>query len=350
MRLIVFETEEWEHKGCLGLQPEHEVICTRERLDGHTAANYSDADAITVFVNSRLDGDVLAHFPSLRLIVTRSTGYDHIDLDYCRAQGITVSNVPDYGDYTVAEYVFALLLAISRHVPEALERTRRGDFSQTDLRGFDLRGKALGVVGTGRIGRHTIEIARGFGMDVIAFDLHPDEALADALSFRYSSLVDVLARADVVTLHVPATPKTHHLISDREFAAMKDGAVLINTARGDIVDVSALVRALADKRLAAAGLDVLPVEPLIRDEAEIFRSDGWDPNADAHELLASHVLLRFSNVIITPHIAFYTDGALQRILDTTLSNIHAFARGRPQNVVSNADPHSDGGTGIKARA
>ena len=115
---------------------------------------------------------------------------------------------------------------------------------------------------------------------------------------------------------------------------MKEGAVLINTARGDIVDVSALVRALAEKKLAAAGLDVLPVEPLIRDEAEIFRANGWDPNADLQELLASHVLLRLSNVIITPHIAFNTDGALRRILDTTLSNIQAFARGRPQNVVA----------------
>lgn len=334
MKLIVFETEEWEHAGCLGLQPEHEVICTRDRLNAHTAADYTDAEAVTVFVNSRLDAEVLAHFPSLRLIVARSTGYDHIDLDYCRAQGIIVSNVPDYGDYTVAEHVFALLLAISRRLVEAVERTRRSDFSQTDLRGFDLRGKTLGVIGTGRIGRRAIEIARGFGMEVVAFDLHPDEASAEALGFRYSSLADVLAQADVVTLHVPATPKTHHLISDREFAAMKEGAVLINTARGDIVDVSALVRALAEKKLAAAGLDVLPVEPLIRDEAEIFRANGWDPNADLQELLASHVLLRLSNVIITPHIAFNTDGALRRILDTTLSNIQAFARGRPQNVVA----------------
>jgi len=187
-------------------------------------------------------------------------------------------------------------------------------------------------------------------MEVVAFDLHPDEASAKALSFRYCRLADVLAQADVVTLHVPATPKTHHLISDREFTAMKEGAVLINTARGDIVDVSALVRALSDKKLAAAGLDVLPVEPLIRDEAEIFRTDGWDPNADLEGLLTSHVLLHFSNVIITPHIAFDTDGALQRILDTTLSNIEAFARGRPQNVVSNAASHSDGALGSKARA
>jgi D-lactate dehydrogenase len=334
MRLIVFETEEWEHSGCLGLSSEHEVTCTRERLDAKTAENHTDAEAITVFVNSTLDADALARFPSLRLIVTRSAGYDHVDLEYCRARGIIVSNVPDYGDYTVAEYVFALVLALSRHLIEAATRTQRGDFSQSNLRGFDLRGKTLGVVGTGRIGRRTIEIARGFAMDVVAFDLHPNEALADSLGFRYSGFADVLAHADVLTLHVPATPKTHHLISDREFAAMKEGAVLVNTARGDIVDTSALVRALADKRLAAAGLDVLPEEPLMRDEAEIFRKNGWDRNHDLHRALASHVLLHFPNVIITPHIAFNTDGALRRILDTTLSNIRAFARGQPQNVVN----------------
>jgi D-lactate dehydrogenase len=175
MKLIVFETEEWEHAGCLDLQPDHEVFCTPEPLNPRTAQNHGDAEAITVFINSRLDAEVLARFPSLRLIVTRSTGYDHIDLNYCREHNITVSNVPDYGDYTVAEHVFALMLAISRRVPKAVERTRRGDFSQEDLRCFDLRGKILGVIGTGRICRRAIEIARGFGMEVVAFDIHPDE-------------------------------------------------------------------------------------------------------------------------------------------------------------------------------
>jgi len=334
MKLIVFETEEWEHAACLTLQPEHGVVCTREPLNAATAAKYPDAEAVTTFVNSKLDASVLAHFPKLRLIATRSTGYDHIDLDYCRAHGITVSNVPDYGDATVAEHAFALLLAISRQVVEAIERTRRGDFSQAGLRGFDLRGKTLGVIGTGRIGRRAIEIARGFGMEVVAFDVRPDAVAAQTLGFRYGDLIDVLAHADVVSLHVPATPQTHHLISDREFAAMKDGAVLINTARGAVVDIPALVRVLADKKLRAAGLDVLPAEPLIRDEAEIFRRGPQDGDADLRALLANHVLLSFPNVVVTPHIAFNTEEALRRILETTLSNIKAFASGSPQNVVS----------------
>lgn len=333
MKLIVFETEEWEHSACLRLLPEHDVSCTREPLNARTASSYPDAEAVSTFVNSKVSADVLAHFPSLRLIATRSTGYDHIDLDYCREHGITVCNVPDYGDTTVAEHTFALLLALDRHLVAAVERTRRGDFSQAGLRGFDLHGKTLGVIGTGRIGRRVIEIAKGFGMEVLAFDVRPDDAAAQTLGFRYGDVMDVLGRSDVVTLHVPATPQTYHLISDRELAAMKDGVILINTARGSIIDVPALVRALADKKVRAAGLDVLSEEPLLRDEAEIFRGDRQDTHAELRALLANHVLLRFPNVIVTPHIAYNTEDALRRILDTTLANIKAFAQGRPQNVV-----------------
>ena len=349
MKIAVFETEEWEHSACLSLQPEHELVCMSDPLNAATAAQVPDAEVITTFVNSKLDAGVLAHFPQLRLIATRSTGYDHIDLDHCRAHGITVSNVPDYGDATVAEHAFALLLAISRHVVTAIERTRRGNFSQTGLRGFDLRGRTLGVIGTGRIGRRAIEIGKGFGMRVLACDVRPDQLAAQTLGFHYADLMEVLMQADVVTLHVPSTPQTHHLISEREFAAMKEGAVLINTSRGAVVEVSALVRALASERLAGAGLDVLPAEPLMRDEAEIFRTDRQHTEAELRALLADHVLLQFPNVLVTPHIAFNTDEALRRILETSLINITSFASGSPQNVVSGAEhvpaPHSKVGRG-----
>jgi D-lactate dehydrogenase len=337
MRIVVFETEEWEHEACLRLEPEHEVACTREPLDERTVAEYADAEVVTTFVGSRLGGEVLGRLPRLRLIATRSTGYDHIDLSHCAARGITVCNVPDYGDHTVAEHAFALLLAVSRHLVEAVERTRRGDFSTAGLRGFDLRGSMLGVIGTGRIGRRAIEIAKGFGMEVVAFDTHPSEAAVRALGFRYAGLDEVLAVADVVSLHVPASPGTRHLLSDSAFAAMKDGAVLINTARGNVVDVAALVRALANGKLRAAGLDVLPEEPLIREEAQIFRADRRAEAYDLRALVANHVLLRSPNVIVTPHVAYNTEGALRRILDATLVNIEAFARGTPQNVVSPID-------------
>ena len=294
---------------------------------------HADADVVSIFVASKLSRDILVRMPQLKLIATRSTGFDHIDLDYCREHGIAVSNVPSYGDVTVAEHVFALLLAISRHLVDAVERTRRGEFTQANLRGFDLRGRCLGVIGVGRIGRRVIEIAKGFGMDVIAFDVRPDHAAASELGYRYAKLADVVRTADVITLHVPANPSTNQLISDAEFAAMKSGAVLINTARGSVVDVAALIRALKDGKLYAAGLDVLPQERLLRDEAEIFRTDGHREE-ELRSLLASNVLLQFPNVIVTPHNAYNTVDAVHRIIETTIENIEAFARGSPQNVVS----------------
>ncbi len=333
MKIAVFEAEQWEHQACLGLQPSHEVICARSVLDEASAAAHAGAEIISPFVYSQLDARVLNHFDRLKLIATRSTGYDHIDLAYCRSRGVTVCNVPGYGDSTVAEHVFALILGHARKIADAVDRTRRGRFDQAGLRGFELSGKTIAVIGAGRIGMRVIEIARGFAMEVIAVDANPDEAAARRLRFRYVSLEAALASADIVTLHVPATPKTHGLISDRELELMKPSALLINTARGSVVDVEALVRALVAGRLAGAGLDVLPHEPQLRDEAEIFRI-GLENSIDLKALVANHVLLRFPNVLVTPHNAYNTSEAITRIIDTTLANIRAFARGTPQNVVA----------------
>ncbi|GIK49838.1 MAG: lactate dehydrogenase [Alphaproteobacteria bacterium] len=335
MKVAVFEAEQWEHEACLRLEPAHHVSCTREILDEGSAKIHADAQIISPFVYSRLNARVLSLFPALKLIATRSTGYDHIDLGYCREHGIAVANVPGYGDATVAEHVFALLLALARRIVDAAERTRRGRFDQSGLRGFELAGKTIAVIGTGRIGLHVIQIARGFGMEVLAVDARPNEAAAQRLSFRYVPLDAALAAGDVITLHVPATPATSRLVSEREFRLMKPSAVLINTARGSVVDVEALVRALADGRLGAAGLDVLPREPQLRDEAEIFRA-GAEGGHDLKALVANHVLLRFPNVLVTPHNAYNTSEAIGRIIETTLENIEAFARGAPQNVVARA--------------
>jgi len=233
----------------------------------------------------------------------------------------------------VAEHVFALLLTISHRMREAIDRARTGQFSPLGLQGFDLAGKTLGVVGTGSIGRNVIRIARGFEMTVIASDIKPDEALARNLGFRYLPFEDVLGSADVLTLHVPATPKTHNLISDRELARMKDGVVLINTARGSLVDARALIEGLRRGKVAAAGLDVLPAEPMIREEAELICSVFCNQR-DLRNLLADHVLLKMTNVVVTPHSAFNTREAVGRILDTTVKNIEAYRAGQPQNVVA----------------
>jgi D-lactate dehydrogenase len=152
VKLVIFDIEEWEHEACLRLEPEHDLTCTRVELNEVTARQHAEAEGVSTFVASRLCADVLARMPRLKFIATRSTGFDYVDRAYCRERGITVCNVPSYGDVTVAEHVFALLLAISGRVVQAVERTRRGEFTQADLRGFDLRGRCLGVVGVGRIG------------------------------------------------------------------------------------------------------------------------------------------------------------------------------------------------------
>lgn len=338
MKVVVFEAAEWERQACRRLEPRHTVECLAEPLTGDNAVGCAGADAVSTFIRSDLNAAVLSRLPNLRLIATRSTGFDHIDLDYCVRAGITVCNVPDYGDPTVAEHVFALLLSLSRHIVEAAERTRRGDFSQGALRGFDLAGKTLGVIGAGRIGRRVVAIGKGFGMQVIAFDARPDPHSAEALGYRYVELDELLAAADVVTLHVPGGNDTRHMIGEAQFARMKPGAVLINTSRGGVVDGAALVRALASGRLGGAGLDVVAEEGSLLEEAEIFRADASVSAERLRALLADHALIGQPNVIVTPHIAYDTREAVFRIIEATIDNITAFDAGAPRNVVGPPRP------------
>lgn len=332
MKIQVFEAEPWECPTFEALQQKHEVQCAEGPLRAGNAGAYSDADIISTFIYSKLGRDVLEQFDNLRMIATRSTGFDHIDLEYCREHNICISNVPTYGQNTVAEHVFGLLLTISHKLDRAVDRTRRGDFTQQGLQGFDLEGKTLGVVGTGDIGRYVIRIATGFNMKVLAYDVAPDEDAARELGFEYADLDALLGRSDIVTLHVPANEKTRHLISDREIGLMKDGAVIINTSRGSVLDIQALVRALADGKIAAAGLDVLPEEPIVREEAELLRS-VFRKEHNLESLLADHIVLRMRNVVVTPHSAFNTREAVRRILDTTVANIQSFLAGEPRNAV-----------------
>lgn len=333
MKLSVFEVQGWERDAFDRMADDHELRFEPGPLDLNLVADHADADAVSTFIYSDLGADVLDAFDRLGLVATRSTGVDHIDIDWCRAHDVTVSNVPTYGTHTVAEHVFALLLALSHRIVDAAERTRLGDFSQTGLQGFDLRGRTMGVIGTGEIGQHTIRIARGFGMEVVAFDVQPQEGLADELGMRFLAMDELLAIADVVSLHVPGGEKTHHMIGEEQFQAMKPGTVLINTSRGGVVDTQALLAALSDGTVAAAGLDVVEEEPVLREEAELLHA-VITRDRDLETLLSAHVLLRLQNVLITPHSAFNTREAVQRILDTTFENIDAFAAGEPRNVVT----------------
>lgn len=332
-KTVFFEAEEWESEGLRALCKAHGILITSEALNQDNAAAYIETEIISTFISSKLNACVLENLPKLKLIATRSTGFDHIDLDYCNKAGITVANVPTYGEHTVAEHVFALLLALSRHIPDAAQRTREGSFIFRGLQGFDLHGKAFGVIGTGNIGCRAAEIAKGFGMKVLAYDLKPNAEVGQEVGFTYVDFNTLLKQCDIISLHVPGGAHTRHLLSDNEFATMKRGVVIINTARGTVIDVKALLRALNEGKVKAAGLDVLPEEPAIREEAELLRR-LYAEKHDLQTLMIDHALMHHPHVMVTPHSAFYTKEALDKILHTTVENIEAFRQGRPQNVVN----------------
>ncbi len=290
--------------------------------------------ALSCFVNSRAGKRELELFPDLKVIVTRSTGFDHIDLAAAAERGISVCNVPTYGENTVAEHTFALILSLSRKLRKAYFRTRDNDFSLDGLMGFDLNGKTLGVIGTGNIGLHVIRMAKGFGLNVLAFDVRQNAAQAESLGFRYVSFDDLLAQSDILSLHVPYMKATHHLLNKSNIGKIKRGAILVNTARGGLVETGALVQALDKGILSGAGLDVLEGEEMILEERRLLEAAEESGSAAGMRMvLQNQVLLHRDNVIYTPHMAFYSKEAVTRILDTTIGNIRGFFAGCPENVV-----------------
>lgn len=333
MKIAFFELEDWEREELRkGLFEGHELHLSTEPLNEHTLTVEHDAEIVSIFVHSNLNRATLGKLPNLKFIATRSTGFDHIDLGHCRERGIRVSNVPSYGENTVAEHTFALILALSRNIHKAFVHTLAHDIPFEELRGFDLAGKTLGVIGAGRIGLHVIKIAKGFGMNVVAFDVRQEPLLAEVLNFRYVSVDELLSVSDIITLHCPYSPKTHHLINPDNIQRIKRGALLINTARGGLIDPAALTRALDEGILAGAALDVLEGEELLKDERQILAQSLAQDKL--RTLLLNHSLLNRDNVVITPHIAFNSREAVQRILETTLDNLRAFLRGQPQNLVA----------------
>ena len=299
----------------------------------------SEVEILSVFVDYQVTAEVLDIFPNLKMISTRSVGYDHIDMAAATKRGITLCRVPHYGTRTVAEYAIALIFALSRNAFRAYTdmQSNAGITNFENYEGFDLCGKTLGVVGTGAIGHNVCLIARGLGLEVLAYDVSPNEAFAKENDFRYTTLEETLKATDIVTLHVPLIPPTKHLINEEKLRLMKPGSYLINTARGEIVDTKALVKVLEEGHLAGAGLDVLEGERELREEAELLSTNGPDAKVDAETwqtLVVDHTLINMPNVIVTPHIAFNTVEAKREITDTTLANINKFIAGEPQNIVT----------------
>ena len=331
MRVAFFEMKNWEKNYFKKKLKGHMLKFFAEKLNLENANEIKDFDAVSVFVYSKVDAQIIAALPNLKLVATRSTGFDHIDLEACRKKKIIVSNVPSYGENTVAEHTFALILSLSRNICKVCTRSLRYDFTIEGLKGFDLKDKTLGVVGAGRIGLHVIRIAKGFGMNVLAYDVNQNDLLSEVLGFEYVSLEELLSKSDVITLHVPYNKFTHHLINKDRVKLMKKGAILINTARGAVVDTEALIEALNKGILAGAGLDVLEGEELIKEEKQLL----YDQKKleVLSNLVKGHILLSKENVVFTPHIAFYSQEALEKILEITVQNIKTFSSENPQNVV-----------------
>jgi D-lactate dehydrogenase len=333
MKIAYFEAEQSEPRKIREAFPKEQLTVLPEPLNENTVAAADDAEVVSVFVCSCVTEQVLDQMPNLKLITTRSTGFDHIDLVACKRRGITVCNIPTYGENTVAEHAFALILAFSRKIFQSYERTEKMNFDRHGLTGFDLFGKTLGVVGTGNIGRHAIRIGRGFSMRVVAYDVKKDARLAAELNFTYAdSLEDLLGQSDVITLHVPYITATHHLINKENVKDIKRGAILVNTSRGAIVETEALLWALEKKILSGAGLDVLEEENDTYEHIQLL-SEGFPKNKDIATILRNHILIDRTDVIITPHNAFNSVEAAQRIFDVNADNIRAFEDGRPINVV-----------------
>ncbi len=327
-----FETTEKEKKYLKKkFDKSFELFFYPEELNETNSNLIAKVNILSPFIYSNLNSKVLEKAKKLKLIATRSTGYNHIDIKKAQSRNISVATVPYYGENTVAEHTFALMLALSRNIHKAYVRTTRNDFALAGLQGFDLKGKTLGVIGAGSIGVHVIKIAKGFGMKVITHDPKPNHILTELLDFRYVALEELLTNSDIITIHCPYNQHTHHLINMNNIQLIKKGTLFINTARSGIIEPQALYYAIDNNIFAGAGLDVFEGEELLKEENQMLTKNVAVEHLEA--LLRRNILLRRENVIITPHMAFDSVEAVERIMDTTVENIKSFLTGKNYHKV-----------------
>ena len=315
MRLALFSTNDYDRVYFDAANREfgHQIQYLEARLSAETAALADGVDAVCAFVNDDVDSEVVATLAShgVRLIACRSAGFNNVDIAAAHEHGIPVVRVPAYSPHAVAEHAIALVLALNRRLIRAHNRVREGDFSLAGLEGFDIYGKTVGIIGTGRIGSVLATIFKGFGARLIASDLSPSKECL-ALGVEYLSLDELLAQSDIVSLHLPLTPASHHIINADAFAQMKPGGMLINTSRGGLVDTQAAIAAIKSGHLGSLGLDVY------EEEGDLFFRDLSDTIIQDDTLMR---LTTFPNVMITAHQAFFTREALTQIAETTLRNV-----------------------------
>ncbi len=330
-KIVFFELEPWEKNYLSHKLKGHSLNFVDAPVSAATASDVDGAEVVGCFIYSRIGLKELAKWPKVKLITTLSTGYDHIDLNACAKRGIKVCNVPSYGSHTVAEHALALMLSLSKKIIQSSERTRQGNFSLEGLRTYDLENKTLGLIGFGKIGSHLAKTAKALGMHVRVYDPHADANLVELLTCKSVTLDELLRVSDIISLHCNLTPENAHLINKDTLAKMKKGVIIINTARGGLIDNKALVQAIDSGQVGGAGLDVLEEEGSIKEERQLLSSEF--KGDDLKAVLANHMLLNKPNVIVTPHNAFNSTEALERILDTTVENILAYKAGKPVNVV-----------------
>lgn len=310
-----------------------EIIFVPEVLSPSNIAKAKDAEVLGVFIHSAVTKEVIEQLPKLKLIVTLSTGFDHIDTAYAKTKNIAVANVPAYGSRTVAEFTFALMLGLSRKTFAAYRQVKdTHNFTIEPFEGFNLQGKTLGIIGTGRIGQNVAQIAQGFGMHLLAFDAFPNEEAAKKFNFAYVPLNTLLNQSDVITLHVPYNKDTHYLLNLKNISQCKRGAFLINTSRGEVIETQALVEALDNGTLEGVGIDVIEGEKQLIDEWHLAVKSS-ETAEHLKTLLQDHVLIDHPKVAYTPHIAFFSKEAKHEILNTTVENIVGFVGGTLRNQI-----------------
>jgi len=330
MKYAFFELENWEKDYFQREITNNELVFFDDSLSPETPG-LETFDVVIIFIHSQMNKELLDKMPNLKYITTMSTGFDHIDTEECKNRNILISNVPTYGETIVAEHTFALLLAISRRLPESIERVKEGNFMPSGLTGFELRGKTIGVIGVGSIGTNVIRIARGFGMNAIVYKRTPDYALEKELGCKFVELPVLYQQSDIISLHIPYSKETHHYIGEEQFNMMRDGVVIINTARGALIDSMALLKALESGKVKSAGLDVLEEEPLLEEEKDLLSLSFEKDKLMA--ILEDHMLVKHPNVIVTPHNAFNSNEALHKIVETTHQNLTGYMSNTPLNVV-----------------
>jgi D-lactate dehydrogenase len=292
-------------------------------LNKNNAILAKGSHVVCAFVNANIDAEVIDILAKngVKLIALRSAGFNNVDLKAAQEKNIKVVRVPAYSPYAVAEHTLALMLTLNRKTHKAYSRTRDGNFALHGLIGFDMNGKTIGIIGTGKIAKILIKTLCAMGMRVLGYDIYPDYDFAKETScFEYTSLDEIYKQSDIISLHCPLTKETEHIINDDTIAKMKDGVMIINTGRGKLIDTYALIKGLKSKKIGSAGLDVY------EEEEEYFFEDRSDFVMD-DDILAR--LLSFNNVVVTSHQAFFTKEALSNIAQTTLENIRDFVDGRP---------------------